>query len=321
MSEVTKPIALDESFKTTEATPRNIADVLADALGSGNTLSGLNDVVINSVTLSNNQTLMYDSLAGKWVNADGVRTWQGTQAEYNAIPNPDPAVTYYITDSTSVQLNLNDLANVSTSSLNNTDILQYNNGTWVNKPNTASNFADAYDPTATYNTGDVCIYNNVLYICTEDNTTGTWDATKWTATTVQSLIGSLSSLTTTNKDSLVDAVNEVNGKLTVETDTYNIATYGGYVKCLKYGNMVTIMLVDFGTTQAPATGAAYTLANIASKYRPAVNLRVDGYANYSSYKYDGMQGYAVNSDGSIVTYNYGTPAITKGNFIVTFIKE
>ena len=31
MSEVTKPIALDESFKTTEATPRNIADVLADA--------------------------------------------------------------------------------------------------------------------------------------------------------------------------------------------------------------------------------------------------------------------------------------------------
>ena len=134
-------------------------------------------------------------------------------------------------------------------------------------------------------------------------------------------IGSLSFLTTTNKDSLVDAVNEVNGKLTVETDTYNIATYGGYVKCLKYGNMVTIMLVDFGTTQAPATGAAYTLANIASKYRPAVNLRVDGYANYSSYKYDGMQGYAVNSDGSIVTYNYGTPAITKGNFIVTFIKE
>lgn len=32
MSEVTKPIALDESLNTTESTPRNIADVLADEL-------------------------------------------------------------------------------------------------------------------------------------------------------------------------------------------------------------------------------------------------------------------------------------------------
>ena len=182
------------------------------------------------------------------------------------------------------------------------------------------NISDSYDPTAAYVKGDLCIYENALYICTAP-TTGTFDPSKWTATTIDNVIGSLSTLTTTDKSSIVGAVNEVNGKLAVETDTYNIATYGGYVKCLKYGNMITIMLVDFGTTQAPATGAAYTLANIASKYRPAVNLRVDGYANYSSYKYDGMQGYAVNSDGSIVTYNYGTPAITKGNFIVTFIKE
>lgn len=134
-------------------------------------------------------------------------------------------------------------------------------------------------------------------------------------------IGDLTSLTTTDKSSLVGAVNEVNGKLAVETDTYNITTYGGYVKCLKYGNIVTIMCVNFGITKAPAPGSAYTLANIASKYRPSVNLRVDGYVHYASYKYDGVQCYAVNSDGSIVTYNYGTPAITKGNFIVTFVKE
>ena len=71
------------------------------------------------------------------------------------------------------------------------------------------NFADAYDPTATYNTGDVCIYNNVLYICTEDNITGTFDPSKWTATTIDNIIGSLSTLTTTDKSSLVGAVNEV----------------------------------------------------------------------------------------------------------------
>lgn len=72
------------------------------------------------------------------------------------------------------------------------------------------NVADEYDDTQTYDKGDVVIYKNTLYICTTNNTTGTWDATKWTATTVQSLIGSLSTLTTTDKDSLVDAVNEVN---------------------------------------------------------------------------------------------------------------
>ena len=114
---------------------------------------------------------------------------------------------------------------------------------------------------------------------------------------------------------------EVESLKAVETDTYNIATYGGYVKCIKQGKMVTVMCVDFGTTQAPATGSAYTLTTIASKYRPSVNMRVNGYANYSSYKYDGMQGYAVNSDGTIVTYNYGNPAITKGNFVLTFIKD
>lgn len=79
------------------------------------------------------------------------------------------------------------------------------------------NFADAYDPTATYNTGDVCIYNNVLYICTEDNITGTFDPSKWTATTIDNIIGDLSQLTTTDKSSLVGAVNEVNGKI----KTYN----------------------------------------------------------------------------------------------------
>ena len=34
MSEVTKPIALDETFNTTESTPRNLADVLASGLAN-----------------------------------------------------------------------------------------------------------------------------------------------------------------------------------------------------------------------------------------------------------------------------------------------
>lgn len=55
--------------------------------------------------------------------------------------------------------------------------------------------ADAYDDTATYNTGDYCIYGGELYKCNDDNVTGAWDATKWDATIlVDELGGSGSSL-------------------------------------------------------------------------------------------------------------------------------
>ena len=72
------------------------------------------------------------------------------------------------------------------------------------------NVADEYDGTQTYDKGDVAIYKNTLYICTTNNTTGAWDATKWTATTIDNVIGDLSALTTSDKSSLVGAVNEVN---------------------------------------------------------------------------------------------------------------
>ena len=55
--------------------------------------------------------------------------------------------------------------------------------------------ADAYDDTATYNTGDYCIHNGGLYKCNDDNVTGTWNAAKWDATIlIDELGGSGSSL-------------------------------------------------------------------------------------------------------------------------------
>lgn len=71
------------------------------------------------------------------------------------------------------------------------------------------NIADEYDDTHTYNIGDITIYGNTLYICTTNNTTGDFDPSNWTATTIDSVIGSLSTLTTTDKSSIVGAVNEV----------------------------------------------------------------------------------------------------------------
>lgn len=49
--------------------------------------------------------------------------------------------------------------------------------------------ADAYDDTATYNTGDYCIYGGELYKCNDDNVTGAWDATKWDLTKVVDELG------------------------------------------------------------------------------------------------------------------------------------
>lgn len=128
---------------------------------------------------------------------------------------------------------LDDLSDVTITSPTNGEILVYNNGVFENQANPAStaNFAADYDDTATYNTNDKVIYNGLYYIALEDSITGAWDSTKWALTTVSALtaeelplsgndstptataIGPLSSLTTTNKDSLVNAVNEVNGNL------------------------------------------------------------------------------------------------------------
>ena len=43
--------------------------------------------------------------------------------------------------------------------------------------------ADAYDLNSTYNTGDVVMYEFLMYRCLEDNVTGVWNPEKWTRTT------------------------------------------------------------------------------------------------------------------------------------------
>ena len=58
------------------------------------------------------------------------------------------------------------------------------------KETSSENLAEAYDGTATYNEGDYCTYNGVLYVCNTDNTTGTWDAQYWDAVKITDVLGS-----------------------------------------------------------------------------------------------------------------------------------
>jgi len=43
--------------------------------------------------------------------------------------------------------------------------------------------APAYDSSETYNTGDIVMYEFLMYECLDDDVTGTWDSTKWQRTT------------------------------------------------------------------------------------------------------------------------------------------
>lgn len=49
--------------------------------------------------------------------------------------------------------------------------------------NTQISLAPAYDLNETYDTGDVVMYETLMYKCKADNTTGAWDASKWERTT------------------------------------------------------------------------------------------------------------------------------------------
>lgn len=93
------------------------------------------------------------------------------------------------------------------------------------------NIADDYDDTETYDIGDLVFYQNVLYKCTSNNTTGIWDSTKWTATSVaDELQGSGASwtdvtgtLTAGNTSiTLLDASISSSSTIDIYTDTFGV---------------------------------------------------------------------------------------------------
>lgn len=90
----------------------------------------------------------------------------------------------------------------------------------------------AFDPTTIYSVGAKVIYNSLLYRCIVAVVTpGPWTGSdNWERinvdgliSTVDSKIGSLPSLSTVDKSSVVNAINEVNGKITDWTMLGNYA--------------------------------------------------------------------------------------------------
>ena len=177
---------------------------------------------------------------------------------------------------------LDDLQDVELTSPTAGQILEYddNDGKWKNVANPASttNFGAPYDESNTYDVPSLVIYNNLLYKLNEgeDGTTGPWDPTKWTQTSLAELtaedfplsstdptptseaIGVLSDLTTSHKDSLVGAVNEVNAKykdyiyegtnVAITTSYSSGAMYYANVSLpdLDSDKLISVTLTDYG---------------------------------------------------------------------------
>lgn len=107
--------------------------------------------------------------------------------------------------------------------------------------------------------------------------------------------------------------------LTYESDDYTVATYGGTIRCKKWGRMVNIQGYSIGTVTNMSTVQAYTMATIASKYRPTVQQHIIGTMNAGSYATGSAQGFRINTDGTVVTYVYNGTKIENGYFNVTYM--
>ena len=183
---------------------------------------------------------------------------------------------------------LDDLQDVELTSPTAGQILEYddNDGKWKNVANPASttNFGAPYDESTTYNVPSLVIYNNLLYKLNEgeDGTTGPWDPTKWTQTSLAELtaedfplsstdptptseaIGDLSTLTTSVTSSLVGAVNEVNTKATSKELTLSVEQGVNFAySSVSYNDkLVTI------TAEVRFTGGANAWTNLATISKP-----------------------------------------------------
>lgn len=57
------------------------------------------------------------------------------------------------------------------------------------------NLAADYDPTATYDAGDYCVYHNKLFVCTTDITVAEeWDGSHWQRTSMSDIVGNVEAL-------------------------------------------------------------------------------------------------------------------------------
>lgn len=155
----------------------------------------------------------------------------------------------------------------------------------------------AFDPTTIYSVGARVMYNSLLYRCIVAVTTpGPWTGSdNWERITVDNLIsttdskiGNLTSLSTSDKSSTVNAINEVNGKANaIQTDlTVTDVELCPGAHLARYGKVVMLWVQG-------ATAANLGAARVPEGYRPR---RSSAYINNDSASQGGC---AIDSNGNI----------------------
>lgn len=149
----------------------------------------------------------------------------------------------------------------------------------------------AFDATAVYSVGAKVMYNNLLYRCTVAVVTpGAWTGSaNWERITVDSLIsatdnkiGLLSSLSTTDKTSIVNAINEVNGSVNTWVDVSSSFTTGSYfdpdqTSSFLYNAALNMYAVSFAVkANTPDNGVIFTSV---PNFKNDVEVLPCGFAN------------------------------------------
>ena len=162
-------------FQGSLAILQSVAGLKFSGGGSGgaSALEDLTDVDLSS--LSNGQILKYNSTTQKWENDDEKTELPNVASSYSNVflgaDYSDNPQVKWVKDKTSNSYGINKITEIQS-------------GKWTGfsyrlSDDVYHNSNDAYDSAATYNTGDYCIYLNKWYKCKADNTTGSWDSTKW----------------------------------------------------------------------------------------------------------------------------------------------
>lgn len=163
-----------------------------------------------------------------------------------------------------------------------------------------TSIADAYDPAETYAAGDLAMHDFQLYKCNTDDTTGTWDPTKWERTTAAAEGGggggSAVSITPTLSTGTKIADFEIDG---VPGELY-APTGGGGGASEIYDNTEKIVGTWFGNTlyekSFNVTGLTCTTSDYFGSYSGVLDL--SGYiGNYDEVFVDLNMSYLINSGG------------------------
>ena len=149
----------------------------------------------------------------------------------------------------------------------------------------ASNIAEEYDSTATYDEGDFVIYEGVLYKCTTAiSTPEAWTPAHWTSTLVVDNFGSGGASVTLGTSAPLDASGE-NGDLYVQYEalTYKVVEY--FVKINNswrkspYSRVVALTQAEYDLiTPDPTT--LYIITDAQSSY--ATKAELDALKNFES---------------------------------------